>query len=72
MQKTTSTPFWLNLLDRLVTADQRYREAQKLKSLPAERLEDMGLTRADADAAFLRDRYNRPADRDMLPITSRA
>ena len=53
-------------------ADQRYREAQKLKSLPAERLEDMGMTRADADAAFLRDRYNRPADRAKLPITRRA
>lgn len=46
----------------LVRLDQGYREIQTLKSLPDERLDDMGLTRKDvgsarlsaADVAFLR------------------
>ena len=33
------------LLNLLVGADARYREARKLEELPEERLRDMGLTR---------------------------
>ena len=72
MTKTKSNPIWLTLLNRIAAADQRYRQAQKLKSLPGYRLEDMGMTREDADQAFLRDRYSRPADRDAMPIARKA
>lgn len=66
------TPFWLTVLNRLAAADQRYRDAQKLKSLPSERLADMGMSRTDADRAFVRDQYNRPVDSIPLPLTSRS
>lgn len=72
MTKTKSTPIWLTLLNRIAAADQRFRQAQKLKSLPAYRLEDMGMTREDADQAFLRHRYSRPADRAAMPIARKA
>ena len=72
MTTTKSTPIWLALLNRIAAADQRYRQARELKSLPAYRLEDMGLTREDADQAFLRDRYSRPADRAAMPIARNA
>ena len=69
MNTHKTTPIWLTILNRLAAANQRYRDAQKLKSLPCERLEDMGMTRRDADRAFLNDKYSRPADRKALPIT---
>lgn len=72
MTKRRSAPIWLMILNRIVAADQRYREAQKLKSLPAYRLKDMGMTREDADRAFLRDRYSSPADRAAMPIARKA
>ena len=71
MTTTNTTPIWLTILNRLAAADQRHREAAKLKSMPADRLEDMGMTRADVDKAFLRDRYARPADDAAMPIVGR-
>ena len=68
MTTTKTTPIWLAILNRIAAADQRHREAGKLKSMPAERLEDMGITRADVGKAFLGDRYSRPADHAALPI----
>ena len=38
----------------LIEADRRHREARKLRKMPDFRLKDMGLTREDADRAFLR------------------
>ena len=67
-----TAPIWLTILNRLASADQRYRDAQKLKSLPTERLVDMGMSRADADRAFLSDTYKRPVDSAPFPITRRA
>lgn len=71
MNRTQTTPFWLTFLNRLAAADQRYRDERKLKSLPEHRLGDMGLTRADADRAFIRTRYSRPVDRTPMPIARR-
>ncbi|MEM9899194.1 MAG: DUF1127 domain-containing protein [Pseudomonadota bacterium] len=68
MVTTTKTPIWQKLLNRIVVANQRYREAQTLKSLPDYRLTDMGMTRDDADRAFHQDRYLRAVDRPALPI----
>ena len=72
MTKTKSTPIWLTILNRIASADQRHRDAQKLKSLSKENLADMGMTREDANNAFLRDRYSRPVDSARLPIARRA
>jgi uncharacterized protein YjiS (DUF1127 family) len=47
-------PLWLRALNWLARADNAYRQKQMLKSLPDERLEDMGLSRRDADIAFYR------------------
>ncbi|MDK3018370.1 hypothetical protein [Pseudodonghicola flavimaris] len=44
----------LRLLNWIADADNRYRQKQQLKSLPAERLDDMGMSRRDADRAFSR------------------
>ncbi len=72
MTTTKNTPIWLTVLNFLADSDQRYREAQCLKSMPDERLEDMGLTRTDANRAFLRHKYSRSVDRNAIPITPRA
>ena len=72
MTKSKSAAIWLTLLNRIVAADQNFREAQKLKSLPEHRLDDMGLTREDADRAFLQHRYSRPADRAAVPLANGA
>lgn len=44
----------VSLLGWLVEANRRYRESVKLRNLPDERLYDMGLSRNEADTAFLR------------------
>ena len=72
MTTTKTTPIWLTVLNFLADSDKRYREAQCLKSMPEERLEDMGLTRADAKSAFLGYKYSRPVDRIAPPIMRRA
>ena len=51
-ERDTSVPFLLNVLNWIAERDRRYREKQKLLSLPDERLEDMGMTRKDANMAF--------------------
>ncbi len=50
----TRTPMWLCALNWLAARDQSYRAAQKLRDMPVERLEDMGLTREDTRSAFKR------------------
>ncbi|MDH3263294.1 MAG: DUF1127 domain-containing protein [Paracoccaceae bacterium] len=51
------------LLAWLAARDAAYRSACKLAEMPDERLADMGITRAEADAAFL----GRFATRDEPP-----
>ena len=46
----------------LVDADRRYRETAKLRDMPAERLEDMGIPANRADAAFYNGRASRRVD----------
>ncbi|HCQ64800.1 MAG TPA: hypothetical protein DIU07_06345 [Rhodobacteraceae bacterium] len=41
-------PFWLRALNWLADRDAAYRSAQKLRSMPDERLDDMGITREQA------------------------
>ena len=43
-----TTPIWLRALNWLADRDAAYRETQKLKDMPAERLEDMGISQEDA------------------------
>lgn len=50
----TAKPFLLRLLDAYAAWDARQRDAHKLREMPDERLADMGMTRADARAAFRR------------------
>lgn len=42
-------PFWLRALNWLADRDAAYRSAQKLRSMPDERLDDMGITREQAN-----------------------
>ena len=42
----------LRALNWLAERDRRYREAQKLRRMPGERLDDVGLTRHEAEIAF--------------------
>lgn len=71
MTRKTQTPIWLTALNWLVEKDRRYREAQTLKTMPYERLDDMGLTRKEADRAFLAKPFDRPADRAPMPLALR-
>ena len=71
MTKTRPSPFWLMILNRLASADQRYRQSRKLRTQPDERLSDMGIFRAEADAEFLSNRFSRPADKAPIPLSHR-
>lgn len=51
------------LLAWLIARDAAWRSARKLAEMPDERLADMGISRAEADTAFLR----RFANRDEPP-----
>lgn len=62
----TGTPLarlWTVTIDRLLQADMRFRQKRKLEAAAPERLQDMGLTRNDADRAF----YQRDAAGDRRP-----
>ena len=72
MTTTKTTSIWLTMLNFLAASDQRYRDSQKLKAMSDERLADLGLTRTDANRAFLSDKYSRATDRAALPITPHA
>lgn len=72
MTRKTRTPLWLIILDWLAEKDSRYRQARALADMPAERLADIGLTRAEADRAFLRKPFDRPADRELIKLTRHA
>ncbi|MDU8927308.1 hypothetical protein RXV86_07920 [Alisedimentitalea sp. MJ-SS2] len=48
------TAWIVGFLAWLVECDRRYREAHKLRNLPDERLQDMGMTRSDAKNAYRR------------------
>lgn len=63
------TPVWLRLLNRLAALDGRYRQASRLRNMSDYMLEDMGITRAEADRAFLSSPFDRPADRTPMPLT---
>ena len=45
-------PFWLRALNWLADRDAAYRSAQKLRSMPDERLDDIGITREQARDAI--------------------
>jgi uncharacterized protein YjiS (DUF1127 family) len=51
---TSSTPILLRALNWLAARDRRYRDAQKLRHMPDERLLDMGLTRMQANQVLYR------------------
>lgn len=65
------TPLLLRFLNLIADADSRYRQKQKLKNLPDERLEDMGMTRRDADMAFYQRGSNHPREQWQHPIRTR-
>lgn len=46
------TPIWLRALNWLADRDAAYRASHKLRDQPDERLDDMGITREQADTAF--------------------
>ena len=50
--KTSNVSFLLRILNWLAKHDGAYRENAKLKAMPQERLEDMGINRAVANRAF--------------------
>jgi uncharacterized protein YjiS (DUF1127 family) len=45
-------PFWLRALNWLAARDAAYRSARKLRAMPDERLDDMGITREQANRGF--------------------
>ena len=47
--RDTRGPLLFRVLTWLAERDRRYREAQKLRSLPRERLDDMGMSRSDVE-----------------------
>ncbi|MDK3018373.1 hypothetical protein [Pseudodonghicola flavimaris] len=55
------TPIWLRILNWVADRDAAYRATQKLRSMPEDRLEDMGMSRRAANAAFY-GRGSRRAD----------
>jgi uncharacterized protein YjiS (DUF1127 family) len=72
MTRKTRTPIWLKALNWLAEKNGQYRQARKLEEMPDERLADLGLTRTEADSAFLRKPFDRPADRELLKLTRHA
>ncbi|MCP5075050.1 MAG: hypothetical protein GY947_17385 [Rhodobacteraceae bacterium] len=50
----SSAPFWLRVLNWLASREDRFRQEHKLRNLPDERLDDMGMTRQDVKTAFRR------------------
>ena len=57
--RASDTPILLRALNWLAARDRRYRDAQKLRHMPDERLLDVGLTRLQAKQAFYRADRNR-------------
>ena len=47
-----TTPIWRRALNWLAQRDAAYRQAQKLRAMPDERLDDMGITREQVDRLF--------------------
>ena len=45
-------PFWLRALNWLADRDAAYRMGQKLRAMPDERLDDMGITREQIERHF--------------------
>lgn len=52
LRTATHTPVWLRALNWLVDRDAAYRASHKLRNMPDERLEDMGITREGANTAY--------------------
>jgi len=55
--------FFLQALNWLASHDAAYRENARLKAMPQHRLDDMGMTRDDANRAFYQRFNNRAADK---------
>jgi uncharacterized protein YjiS (DUF1127 family) len=62
----TSIP--AKLISWLIDRDQRFRASRTLAGLPDERLDDMGMTRADARLAFRSQPVHRMADDTTLAL----
>lgn len=72
MTHNTRTPTWLKVLNWLAARNSAYRQACTLAEMPPERLADIGLTRAEADRAFLRRPFDREADRELIKLSRHA
>lgn len=66
-----SASLFRRLLNAVLDADARYRQAHKLRNLPDERLQDMGISRQEANVAFYARYGNRPADQVRMPLQNR-
>lgn len=67
-RQATRTPIWLRALNWLADRDAAYRASRKLRNMPDERLEDMGISREEANAAFY-TQGSRRADTTAKPVT---
>lgn len=65
-----NTSVVLRILNWLVRLDSNHRQSQKLKHLDDRLLDDMGMTRKDAERAFYTKFGRRPADRESIPLQS--
>ncbi|WP_137700281.1 hypothetical protein [Marimonas lutisalis] len=63
-RRAPNTPIWLRALNWLADRNAAYRASHKLRNMPDERLDDMGITRDEANAAFYH-RGSRKADRGV-------
>lgn len=68
--RPAKTNIFLAILNWIARKDAAYREAQKLSRMSDERLDDMGMTREQANAAFYA-RGSRRADMGA-PVTLQA
>lgn len=69
--KPRQTALVLRILNWLATRDAAYRQNVKLQGLPQERLDDMGMTRADANQVFYQRFGNRAADKAPVDFRTR-
>ncbi len=70
--QTSNTPILLRALNWLVARDRRYRDIQKFRRMPSERLLDMGLTRQQANQAFYRaGRERTDTELFIAPLSTR-
>ncbi len=62
------TPILLSILRWLVKLDSKYRQAHKLRTMPDDRLADMGLTRKQVNQKFHQKFGKKIADREPIVL----